>query len=132
MLLTRTGAAHTLLHHNCSPAVYCICANVCMLLCHAACLPPDSAHMAYRTAQAFSCRLGVLGMNIQAERMLQAFVCRGLELKLHEIKYHAQGKANEVEKLTGIVSKDSDAEVRHAKQLMHVRLSGLSFSSLHL
>ena len=65
----------------------------------------------YRTAQAFDRRLGVLGVNIQAERILQAFVSRGLELKLHEIKYHAQGKDNEIEKLTGISGKDSDNEV---------------------
>jgi len=55
--------------------------------------------------------LGVLGVNEQAERMLKAFVSRGLELKLDEIKYHAQGKDNEIERLTGISGASSDSEV---------------------
>lgn len=46
--------------------------------------------------------------------MLHAFVSRGLELRLQEIKYHAQGKDNEIESLTGICSKDSDAEASHS------------------
>ena len=66
-----------------------------------------------RTAQAFNRRLGILGANLQAERMLHAFVSRGLELRLQDIKYHAQGQDNEIKSLTGISSKDSDAEVSH-------------------
>lgn len=49
--------------------------------------------------------------------MLHAFVSRGLELRLQEIKYHAQGKDNEIESLTGISSKNSDAEARHKYML---------------
>lgn len=45
--------------------------------------------------------------------MLHAFVSRGLELRLQEMKYHAQGQDNAVESLTGISSKDSDAEAGH-------------------
>ena len=71
-----------------------------------------------RTAQAFKRRLGVLGVNLQAERMLHAFVSSGLELRLQEIKYHAQGKDNEVESLTGICSKDSDDEASHKHILL--------------
>lgn len=63
-----------------------------------------------RTAEAFTRRLGVLGVDLQAERMLHAFVSRGLELRLQDIKYHAQGQDHEVESLTGISSKGSDAE----------------------
>lgn len=73
----------------------------------------DSSCFLCRTAQAFTRRLGVLGVNLQAERMLHAFVSRGLELRLQEIKYHAQGQHNTVESLTGISSKDSDAEASH-------------------
>ena len=43
--------------------------------------------------------------------MLQAFVSRGLQLKLDEIKYYAQGKDNAIEALTGISGRDSDLEV---------------------
>lgn len=77
---------------------------------------PNSA-ITCRTAQAFTRCLGVLGVNLQAERMLHAFVSRGLELRLQEIKYHAQGKDNEVESLTGICSEDSDAEASHKYML---------------
>lgn len=69
-----------------------------------------------RTAEAFTRRLGVLGVNLQAERMLHAFVSRGLELRLQDIKYHAQGQHHEVESLTGISSKGSDAEASHNPQ----------------
>lgn len=65
-----------------------------------------------RTSEAFKKRLGVLGVNEQAERMLKAFVSRGL--KLDEIQYHAQGKDNEIEKLTGISGASSDSEVINA------------------
>ncbi|KAL3146853.1 hypothetical protein ABBQ38_014827 [Trebouxia sp. C0009 RCD-2024] len=75
-------------------------------------------HFNVGTAQAFTRRLGVLGVNVQAERMLHAFVSRGLELRLQEIKYHAQGKDNEIESLTGICSKDSDAEVVSASDVL--------------
>ena len=53
----------------------------------------------------------MLGVNEQAERMLKAFVSRGLELRLDDIKYHAQGKDNEIESLTGISSANNDNEV---------------------
>jgi hypothetical protein len=77
----------------------CICINVYMV------------EWCCRTSEAFKRRLGVLGVNEQAERMLKAFVSRGLELKLDEIKYHAQGKDNEIERLTGISGASSDSEV---------------------
>lgn len=48
--------------------------------------------------------------------MLHAFVSRGLELRLQDIKYHAQGEDHEVESLTGISSKGSDAEASHSLQ----------------
>ena len=78
-----------------------------------------------RVAQAFKRRLGVLGVNLQAERMLHAFVSRGLELRLQEIKYHAQGKDNEVESLTGICSKDSDAEASRSCILLSTAVEKL-------
>ena len=62
-------------------------------------------------SEVFIRRLGVLGVNEQAERMLKAFVSRGLELRLDDIKYHAQGKDNEIESLTGISSANNDNEV---------------------
>ena len=52
-----------------------------------------------------------MGVNEQAERMLKAFVSRGLELRLDDIKYHAQGKDNAIESLTGISSARNDDEV---------------------
>ena len=65
----------------------------------------------YRTSEAFTRRLGVLGANEQAERMLRAFVKRGLELRLDDILYHAQGRDNAIESLTGISSAANDAAV---------------------
>lgn len=68
----------------------------------------------YRTSEAFKRRLGVLGVNEQAERMLKGFVSRGLELKLDEIKHHAQGQDSAIEKLTGISGASNDSEVLNA------------------
>lgn len=76
----------------------------------------DHSCLVCRTAEAFTRRLGVLGVNLQAERMLHAFVSRGLELRLQDIKYHAQGQDHEVESLTGISSKGSDAEASRMSQ----------------
>ena len=65
-----------------------------------------------RTSEAFKRRLGVLGANVQAERMLKAFVSRGRELRLEDIKYHARGKEHDIESLTGISGRDTDAQVK--------------------
>ena len=64
-----------------------------------------------RTSEAFTKRLGVLGVNEEAERMLTAFVDRGLELKVDEIKYHAQGEHGEIDRLTGVAAASTDSEV---------------------
>ena len=64
-----------------------------------------------RTSEAFKRRLGVVGLDEQAERMLTAFVDRGLELRTDEIKYHAQGERGEIDKLTGVSAASTDAEV---------------------
>ena len=50
-------------------------------------------------------------MNVEAERMLSAFVNRGLELRLDDIVYHADGKDTELDRLQGIKGPASESEV---------------------
>lgn len=49
-----------------------------------------------RNAEAFKKRVGFLGIDIQAERLLKAFVSRGLELR-DDIKYYAPDVNADVE-----------------------------------
>lgn len=55
--------------------------------------------------------------------MLKAFVSRGLELKLDEIKYHAQGRDNRIESLTGISGAGSDSEASTLHHMQHLGYS---------
>lgn len=75
-------------------------------------------HFHVGTSEAFKKRLGFIGLNEQAERMLTAFVDRGLELRPDEIKYHSQGKHGVVDKLTGVAAASTDSEVIEASDVV--------------
>ena len=62
-----------------------------------------------RNAEAFKKRVGFLGIDIQAERLLKAFTSRGLELR-DDIMYYSPDSNADIEKLP--VKPASQDEVR--------------------